>query len=155
MTIFNFYLNLRLKRWCAYILYTKHIHLLEVGSRRYRFLCDYLLYKKHLKRMDFSCTMVDILFLLMKGLNNHISHYQSSQSWRSIQPQCKKPVGCLANQVDIRKQLGELQHYSLLEYHKWFQDKDLCILYLYNALKRDSHYRLGIRLEYKYILISN
>ena len=59
----------------AYILNTKHIHLLEVGSRNYRFLCVYLLYKKHLKRMDFSCTTVDILFVLKKGLNNHIFHW--------------------------------------------------------------------------------
>ena len=113
-------LNLRCMRQYtnAYILYTKRVHLLEVGIRKYRFLCDYLQYKKHLKRKDFSCTTADILFVLIKGSNNHISHYRSSPSWRNIQPQCKKPMGCLANLVDIRKQLCELQLYSLLGYHK-------------------------------------
>ena len=102
----------------AYILCKRRIRLLEEGNCRYIFLCDYLLYKKHLKRKDFPYTTVDILFVLKKGLNNHIFHYRSSQNWRSIQPQCKKPTGCLANQVDIRKQLCELQLYSLLGYHK-------------------------------------
>ena len=58
----------------AYILYKIYIRRLEGGNHKYRFLCDYLLYKKHLQHMDFSCTMVDILFWLTMPLDSRIFH---------------------------------------------------------------------------------
>ena len=56
-------------------------------------------------------------------------------------------MGYLANWEDIRKQLYDLWIYKLLCNHIVFQDKDLYILCLYNALNMGSRYRLDIRLE--------
>ena len=48
----------------AYILYKKHIRLLEEGSRMYIFLYDYLQSMMLREHMGLICIAVDILFVM-------------------------------------------------------------------------------------------